>query len=106
MPSMRVLFAAPGAYGHVNPVIPLAAAMQRAGHTVQWATSPRQCERLAAVGFAATPAGIEDEQRFGEFRGRYPHEATLPVEERRLLMFPKLFGEIAAPAMLPDLLAT
>lgn len=102
---MRVLFAAPGAYGHVHPMIPLAAAMQRAGHTLQWATSPRLCERLAAVGFAAVPAGIETEQRFAEFRRRYPHEATLPPDERRKLMFPKLFGEIAAAAMLPELVA-
>ena len=102
---MRVLFAAPGAYGHVHPMIPLAAAMQRAGHTVQWATSPRLCQRLDAVGFTAVPAGIETEQRFAELHRRYPHEATLPPDERRKLMFPKLFGEIAAAAMLPELLA-
>jgi UDP:flavonoid glycosyltransferase YjiC (YdhE family) len=103
---MRVLFAAPGAYGHVHPMIALASSMQRAGHTVLWATSQRLCERLVAVGFDATPAGIEIETCQKEFRGRYPHEATLAPEERRLLMFPKLFGEIAASAMLPELLAT
>ncbi len=102
---MRVLFAAPGAYGHVHPMIPLASAMQRAGHSVLWATSPRLCERLEVAGFAATPAGVEADARMEEFRRRYPQQETLPTYERRLLMFPKLFGELAAPSMLPALLA-
>lgn len=104
MRPMRVLFSALGAYGHVHPMIPLARATRSAGHTVRWATSPHMCERLTAVGFTATPAGGDAGARHAEYRRRYPHEATLSADERRRLMFPKLFGEIAAPAILPDLL--
>jgi hypothetical protein len=38
---MRILFAASGAYGHLYPVIPVARAAQRMGHTVAVADSPR-----------------------------------------------------------------
>jgi UDP:flavonoid glycosyltransferase YjiC (YdhE family) len=102
---VHVLFAAPGAYGLVNPMIPLALALQRAGHTVHWATSPLLCRRLAAAGFTTTAMGLETETRHAALRSRYPDEGTMEPEARRLLMFPKLFGEIEAPVALPQLLA-
>ena len=101
---MRVLFAAPGAYGHIHPMVPLAWALRRHGHDVRWVTSQGLCERVRAMGFSAVPAGMEADQRQAEYRRRFPGEAELPVLERRALMFPKLFGAIAAPAMLPGLL--
>jgi UDP:flavonoid glycosyltransferase YjiC (YdhE family) len=104
MVAVHTVFAAPGAYGLVNPMIPLALALQRAGHTVHWATSPSLCRRLAAAGFATTAMGLETETRHAALRSRYPDEATLAPEARRLLMFPKLFGEIEAPVALPQLL--
>ncbi len=105
MVAVHILFAAPGAYGHVNPMIPLALALQRAGHTVHWATSPALCRRVAAAGFTTTAMGLETETRHGALRSRYPDEATLAPEARRLLMFPKLFGAIEAPVALPQLLS-
>jgi hypothetical protein len=102
---VHILFAAPGAYGLVNPMIPLALALQRAGNTVHWATSPMLCRRLAAAGFTTTEMGLETETRHAALRSRYPHEATLAPDARRRLMFPKLFGEIEAPVALPQLLA-
>lgn len=55
------------------------------------------------MGFTAEPAGMEGEERQAEYRRRNPGEAELPVAERRALLFPKLFGDVAAPAMLPGL---
>ena len=102
---MRVLFAAPGAFGHINPMVPLARAMQRAGHEVRWVTSARLCTALAALGFDADPGGLEIEERHAEYKRRFPHEADLPADERRALMFPTLFGAIGAPATLAPLTA-
>lgn len=86
-------------------MVPLASALQDRGHDVRWVTSRRLCERVRAMGFTAEPAGWEADERQAEYRRRFPGEADLPVLERRALMFPKLFGAIAAPAMLPGLLS-
>jgi hypothetical protein len=85
-------------------MIPLADATRRAGHAVAWATSPQFCDPLSRAGFAAMGPGIDWAQAHVEYRRRYRDEASLAPEERRRLMFPKLFGEVAATAMLPGLL--
>lgn len=103
---MRVLVAAPGAFGHVHPMLPLVRALARRGDDVRWVTSPSLCEHLAAEGFDADPAGIEVEERQERFRQLHPEQAELPVLERRMLMFRSIFGEISAPAMLPGLRAS
>jgi UDP:flavonoid glycosyltransferase YjiC (YdhE family) len=101
---MRVLFTSTPAYGHVHPPIPLALALARRGHQVRWATGVEACARLARVGIDAVTAGLPEALRRPEYRRRYPEHATLPPEERPDHMFPKIFGAIAAPPMLDDLL--
>jgi UDP:flavonoid glycosyltransferase YjiC (YdhE family) len=54
---MRILFAAAGAYGHLYPVIPVALAAQRMGHTVAVATHPSFHSELDRAGLAAVAAG-------------------------------------------------
>jgi hypothetical protein len=63
------------------------------------------CERVRALDYDARPAGLDNEHRLRIFGERYPENAALPREERRLLMFPALFGEISAPAMVDDVAA-
>lgn len=54
---MRILFAAAGAYGHLYPVIPVALAAQRMGHSVAVATHPSFKSELDRAGLAAIAAG-------------------------------------------------
>ncbi|MGU3293455.1 glycosyltransferase [Williamsia sp. M5A3_1d] len=55
---MRILFSSLEAYGHTFPLIPLALAAQRAGHTVHWAVGERMHPVLAEQGFTPWTAGM------------------------------------------------
>jgi UDP:flavonoid glycosyltransferase YjiC (YdhE family) len=81
----------------------MADALRRADATVCWATSADMCVRLASLGFDARPAGIDSFERRRRFDARYANNALLGADERRRLMFPKLFGEIGAGSMLAPL---
>jgi UDP:flavonoid glycosyltransferase YjiC (YdhE family) len=54
---MRILFVAAGAYGHLYPVIPVALAAQRMGHSVAVATHPSFKSEVDRAGLAAIAAG-------------------------------------------------
>lgn len=54
---LRVLFTANPMFGHVNTLLPLAAAAQRAGHDVAVATGPDLVEHVQRRGLAAWPVG-------------------------------------------------
>jgi len=45
-------------YGHLHPLVPLALALQAAGHQVAFATEERFCDRVERAGFRAFPAGL------------------------------------------------
>jgi hypothetical protein len=92
--------------GHIHPLVPLAAELQAAGHDVLWATAEEACAQVERYGFRATPAGLpgaERRRRFAERAG-----AVLPrlgERERRAVLLPVMFGEIATPPMLRDLVS-
>jgi len=54
---MRILFTACPMVGHVNTLLPLALAAQRAGHTVAVATGGDQAPRVERAGLSAWPVG-------------------------------------------------
>jgi len=54
---VRVLFGFAGGSGHFNPLVPIAAALIDAGHTVAFAPSPSVVDRVRQAGFVAVPAG-------------------------------------------------
>jgi hypothetical protein len=54
---MRVLFTACPMFGHVNTLVPLARAAQRAGHEVVLATGADHVGRVERIGFAAWAVG-------------------------------------------------
>jgi UDP:flavonoid glycosyltransferase YjiC (YdhE family) len=99
---VRVLFTAIPARGHVHPMIPLARAFEARGHEVLWATADPMCGPLRAGGFDAVAAGLPDEAIMAELGN--VAVAALPPEERPEVAFPHIFGAVAAPAMLADLL--
>jgi UDP:flavonoid glycosyltransferase YjiC (YdhE family) len=102
--NMRVLISTTPAVGHIHPVVPLALAIQAAGHQVLWATGASACAGLQAQGFDVTPAGAELSDRMAEYVRRYPEGATLPPPQRPDHMFPRLFGELGMAPMVDDLL--
>lgn len=101
---MRVLVSSMGAIGHVNPMVPLARALQARGHDVLWATAAESCARLEQAGLATSPVGRSQADFMAEFWRRHPEVRELPHHERPDVMFPKVFGEVSAPVTLAELL--
>ena len=101
---MRVLCSSPGLVGHIHPLVPLAAALQRRGHEVRWATGPDGCERVRRAGIDPVRAGLSQTERWARFRQGYPELDDLPPQERPEFMFGKLFGAVSTPPALADLL--
>ncbi|CAM3557179.1 glycosyltransferase [Smaragdicoccus niigatensis] len=101
---MKVLFTAVDAWGHVNPMVPLARAFVARGDEVMWGSGAASCERLARDGFAVAQCGLS-EQEFAVGRGRILASlAELPPPERPKVGFGKIFGGLLPGPMLNDLL--
>ena len=101
---MRLLFTSPSALGHVNPIVPLAVAAMAAGHDVRWATGADACAFLERFGIPTAKAGLTTPDRIATYEHRYPESASIPGEARAEFMFPRLFGAVAATAMIDELL--
>ena len=100
---MRVLFTTTAGLGHIHPTVPLAQAMVGRGHDVLWAVLPEGIEHIERAGIRAVAVGTPGLTTPAETRRRYPELAALPPTEVPDAMFGKLFGAIAAPVMLADL---
>ncbi len=57
---MRALCTCVPGYGHFHPMVPVARALQAAGHDVAFATTPVACATLGDFGFQCFPVGIDD----------------------------------------------
>jgi len=100
---MRVLVTTTGGTGHVLPTVPVAEAMQRAGHEVVWATAPAACATVERLGFRSLEAGVPLDRRAAMTRDLHPELMTLAPRDRRPVMFSALFAEVAGPMMAADL---
>lgn len=100
---MRVLFTSTSGWGHIHPMVPLARAFLDRGDEVLWATGAEVCNRLEREGIATAVAGLDDGIAMAMFHERFPEVKELPPPERPDYMFPRLFGEVRAEAMLTDL---
>lgn len=101
---MRILVTSSPPIGHVHPVVPLARSLVAANHDVLWATGRDACPLVEMAGLRAVEAGLGAQNRRDEYFRRFPEARELPPEQLPGHMFPHLFGTIAAPAMLHDLL--
>lgn len=101
---MRVLFSSISGVGHVYPMVPLARALLAGDHEVRWAAADEVLPPLRDAGIHVDRAGIALSAAMTEYRRRYPEHVSLPPAEVPDHMGPKLFGEIAAPPMMGDLL--
>jgi UDP:flavonoid glycosyltransferase YjiC (YdhE family) len=102
---MRVLFTTSAGLGHVHPTVPLARAMVDRGHDVLWAVPPDGVEHVQHGGLRAVAVGTAGLTQPADIRRRYPEVNALPPAEAPDVMFAKLFGAVAAPDRLPDLMA-
>jgi UDP:flavonoid glycosyltransferase YjiC (YdhE family) len=102
---MRVLITSFSAYGHLQPLLPLAKALADAGHELAIATGSDLRPRAEAAGFPAFDAGISPGTAFELLAERYPDQEYNRLKPDEILDWypPHLFGEILAPAMLSDL---
>lgn len=97
---MRVLCTCVPGFGHFHPMVPMARALQAAGHEVAFATEARFCPRVERAGFAAFPAGLGP----GVVARRAlagPGTGALTAAE----LGARMFAGIAGPAKVPGLLA-
>ena len=101
---MRVLITTPSAWGHLQPMVPLAKALLGHGHDVRWATGADSCGWLNKAGLQAIPAGVLQPALLGGLAGLRKQHPDLPPEAIPDVGYSRLFGAIAAPAMLRDLL--
>jgi UDP:flavonoid glycosyltransferase YjiC (YdhE family) len=95
---MRVLCTCVPGYGHFHPMVPLARALQAAGHDLAFATAERFCTRVTAAGFDAFPAGLNPgpmvQRAVESFAGAGGDEWRFGAH---------MFAGVAAPAKLPAL---
>ncbi|MEP6875834.1 MAG: hypothetical protein ABI887_15850 [Burkholderiales bacterium] len=101
--SQRLLFCSSGGAGHLRPLLPMAHAALRRGHRVLWVTTPDATGELAAEGIEACAAGQSTAAAREAYRRRWPEWADLRGEALGAHTYPRLFGGVIAPAMLPAL---
>jgi UDP:flavonoid glycosyltransferase YjiC (YdhE family) len=103
---MRVLFTSTPGFGHLQPMLPLARALEAAGDEVAVAIAPELCGRVESAGLTALPAGDDMAAWWPELSRRHPTEPWNQLAPGRILewFMPHLFGEVGAAAMLRDLM--
>jgi UDP:flavonoid glycosyltransferase YjiC (YdhE family) len=101
---VRILVTAEPSFGHVNPVLPLARAAQRAGHDVVVATGAEMTDHVRRHGLPVWPVGRSRAEVDARFRATNPDLDRLGFEERIARMADGLFVQ-AADERVPDLLA-
>lgn len=96
---MKVLVTAIPSWGHLVPMLGTVRALEEAGHEVLVATSPDFHAELASLGLRPFGAGLSESAMLAERRNRWPSTQGRPPRE----WAPRMFTEIAAPAMAADL---
>jgi UDP:flavonoid glycosyltransferase YjiC (YdhE family) len=101
---MRALFTVQPAIGHLHPLVPVAQALQDAGHEVAFCSSARFRPEVEAFGFEHHDAGIDwvasDRTTWTPFPPMPP-----PPDPAFPKFVVEVFADITTRAMVPDLLA-
>ncbi len=101
----RFLFSSTAGYGHFHPLVPVAQALQRAGHSVAFAGRPGLRAGVEAVGFPfyAVGGNLAVDPEYQAVKARM-HAAPLSLEAE-LYSYPRTFGGISARLRTGDLIA-
>ncbi|MEO8288102.1 MAG: glycosyltransferase [Chloroflexota bacterium] len=100
---MRVLFTSQPGFGHWHPLVPVAQALEEAGHEVAFATLPKFSSTIAAGGFRAFPAGADETAE--ELKERKAKQVSLEQFEQARFMWTDVFAGTRAESSMPDLMA-
>jgi UDP:flavonoid glycosyltransferase YjiC (YdhE family) len=100
---MRALFTTHSIHSHWHPLVPLARALEAAGHEVAFATTPTFGPTIEASGFRAFPAGRRDTPE--ELQARKDRRSGMTPEQDTDFTVGEVFGREVGERMLPDLLA-
>jgi UDP:flavonoid glycosyltransferase YjiC (YdhE family) len=100
---MRILVTSTSGMGHLNSLLPLMAALQKAGRDVLVVTAAESCDLIERYGFAVRKGGMSGDARRATFEPRMAEAMALPPRQRRGLYFASMFAEAAAPVMRVDL---
>ena len=99
----RFLFTTSPFYGHLHPLIPIARALQEAGHEVAFAASPALEQTVKKAGFTFFAAGFDREQD-PEFQQLMAQLQTMPPgPESEIIIFTQVFWGVNPRLMVPDL---
>jgi MGT family glycosyltransferase len=103
MTTRRFLFSTLSGHGHLNPLIPLARALQARGHEVAFAARDIVQPRVEAAGFRFFPVG-SDRNLDPEYQAFKPVQDAMPLGiESELVIYTRLFCGIAPRLMTPGL---
>ena len=86
---MRILFSSGPMYGHVNTVLPLALAAQRAGHQVVLATGPDLVAHVEQRGLRAWSVGFSHAQAGGSAHDSWLNYFAASAERRAVDLVPR-----------------
>ena len=100
--AVRALLTTTPQYGHFRPLVPLAEALEDAGHEVAVATAASFSEVVSAAGLKHLPAGVGWDEAIERALTRHPEAARISSEERSRRVIPEFFVGICAPALLDD----
>jgi UDP:flavonoid glycosyltransferase YjiC (YdhE family) len=100
---MRVLFSSRPGFGHFHPLVPLASALQNAGHSVLFACSPEMVNVVHQAGFEAQAVGITDVESRAR-RIEIPEFLNAAPNKLRSLAFPRVFADLEIPLRLQEML--
>ena len=100
---VRAMFTTFPSRGHFFPLVPLAEAVQAAGHDVVVASGPAFREQVERRGFDFLAVGIDGPRASALYNERHPQALTLPAEEQAVLIVTRMFVEIWVPAVMSDL---
>jgi UDP:flavonoid glycosyltransferase YjiC (YdhE family) len=96
---VRLLFTCRQLTGHLQPLLPLAAAAAEAGHRVAFATGEPALTDVRARGYTAFPAAPDPGAR-EDFLRAFPDLLEVDPEEHRALFFSELFVRRELPVRL------
>ena len=100
---MRVLFTTLPASGSFHPLVPLARALEAAGHAVAFATARSYCPTVEAVGFGCFPTGVD--WLVSEREPLYARVRELAeAQGRPFAVLRDVYGGFLPAEMVPDLL--
>jgi UDP:flavonoid glycosyltransferase YjiC (YdhE family) len=101
---MKALFTVQPAIGHLHPLVPVARALEEAGHEVAFCSSASFGPEIEAFGFESFPAGLD---WVAADRSTWTHFPPMPPPPDPA--FPDfvvtVFADITTRAMVPDVLA-